>query len=190
MPRLPWTARRQAPPPAEVLTALELDDRTRVLAHSPLVGEGYVVITADEIAILTPVRQTVVRRPWTAVDHMAWDLDSRTLAVWWVGTRQAIGLELPEGSFVPEVAHERWRASVLHTGEFGLPGGRTGYLALRRHPDGSVTTQVNLPRGVLRTDPAVRAATDRAERLAREQTGLGAPGADADALGSLFGREG
>lgn len=147
----------------------------RVLAWSPLALSGVAVVTDRGLRVLTPY-DAVVRRPWVEVDHMSWDDDSRTLAVWWVGSRQALGLELPEDSFVPEVAHERWRASVLGAREVALPGGRPAHVALRRDAGGVVSDQVNLPAGVRGTDPAVQRVVQEALAGLREDAGV-APGA-------------
>lgn len=163
--------RRRPPIPEEAARALGLEPEARVLTWSALAVAGYVAVTPDELHVLTPFGQTI-RRPWTEVDHMAWDAESRTLAIWWVGSRQATGLELPEDSFVPEVAHERWRSSVVATREVSLPGGRPAFVALRRRADGALSTQVKLPAGARATDPTVRALVERATALLKEEAGL------------------
>lgn len=162
--------RRRPPISPEAADALELESGERVLAWSPLAVAGYAAATAAGVRVLTP-HGKLIRRPWVEVDHLAWDHDSRTLAVWWVGSRQALGLELPEDSFVPEVAHERWRSSVVATREVPLPGGRPGWVALRRDDAGRLSTQVNLPRGVSSDDPQVAQIMERASARLREEVG-------------------
>jgi hypothetical protein len=163
--------RRRPSIPAETAALLELDPGERVLAWSPLAVAGFAAVTAAGVRVLTP-HGKLIRRPWVEVDHLAWDHDSRTLAVWWVGSRQALGLELPEDSFVPEVSHERWRSSVVATREVPLPGGRPGWVALRRDDQGRLTTQVNLPRGVRPDDPQATRIMEKASARLREEVGL------------------
>ncbi len=163
--------RRRPRLPADAAAALEITSDEQVLAWSALAVAGYVAATPQGLRILTP-HGGLVRRPWTTVDHLAWDADSQTLAVWWVGSRQATGLELPKGSFVPEVAHERWRASVLTTREVPLPGDGVAFVALRRAHDGTVTSQVNLPKGARGGDPQIRAVIDQTVAQVREDAGL------------------
>jgi hypothetical protein len=161
--------------PRESTERLGIDPGEKVLAWSELAGGGCVAATRTELAVLTRFGK-LIRRQWVEVDHVAWDQDSRTLAVWWVGKAQATGLELPEGSFLPEVAHERWRSSVLLTREVPLPGGRAAWVALRRAPDGGITTQVNLPPQVRRDDPQVQQIVRRAQAQLREEAGVPAEG--------------
>lgn len=161
--------RRRPRLPDDVVTALQVGDE-QVLACSPLAVAGFVAVTPAGLRVLSPVAG-VLRRPWVDVDHLAWDAGSRTLAVFWVGSRQALGLELPEDSFVPEAAHDRWRSSVLTSTEVPLPDGRRAFVALRRAVDGQVSEQVKLPKGASRTDPDLVAAVDVALAQLREDAG-------------------
>jgi hypothetical protein len=136
-----------------------------------LVGGGYAAATPVGVRALTPFGRRV-RRPWVEVDRVAWDDDSRTLAIWWVGSRRALGLELAGGSFLPEVVHERLRSSMLVTRDVALPGDRTAKLTLRRDADGVVTCQVDLPPGVRAGDPKVQAVVRAAERRLHEEAGV------------------
>jgi len=166
--RLP---RRRPSMPPEAMSAVGLLPDARVLAWSELVGGGYAAATAGHLYVLTPFGKQV-SRPWVQVDHIAWDDNSRTLAVWWVGSRQALGLELVEASFLPEVMHERVRSSMLVSCEVPLPGRRPATVALRRGVDGTVVSQVSLPAGVGGDDPDVQRAVRAAEARLRQDAGL------------------
>src|SRR3712207_1651739 len=131
--------RRRPTLPADAVEALGLAPDQRVLAWSSLAGGGVAAATIEGLRVLSP-RGQLLRRPWVDVDHAAWDQDSRTLAVWWVGSRVPTPLELGEGSFLPEVVHERVRSSVVLTREVALPGGRTATVALRQAADGTLST--------------------------------------------------
>lgn len=156
--------------PAEAAAALELEAGERLLAWAGLPG-GFAAATVEGLRVLTP-RGRLVRRPWVDVDHAAWDEDSGTLAVWWVGSRQATPLEVGQGSFLPEVVHERVRASVVLTREVALPGGLSATVALRKAADGVLSTQVLPGRGVDTADPQVAALLARARAGLREEAGL------------------
>jgi hypothetical protein len=116
----------------------------------------------------------VVRRPWTDVDHAAWDEDSGTLVVWWVGSRVATPLEVGEESFVPEVVHERVRSSIALTREVPLGDGRSAFVTLRKDADGTLSTQVLPPKG-RRLEPEAAALVRRAEAALLEEAGGTAP---------------
>ena len=94
------------------------------------------------------------------------------LAVWWVGSRQAMPLEVAEGSFLPEVAHERVRASVVLSLDVDVPGGGVVRVALRKAADGTLSTQAIPGRGARLTDPEVAAAVERARAWLRDEAGL------------------
>jgi hypothetical protein len=172
MPRLPIGAGRRAlrrpPLPGEDAAELGVEDE-RVLAWSPLAGEGVVAATVQGLRVRTP-QGRLVQRPWTDVDHAAWDEDSGTLVVWWVGSRVATPLEVGETSFVPEVVHERVRSSIVLTREVPLEDGRSAFVTLRKGTDGSLSTQVLPPKGRgLEPEPA--AVVRRAEAALLEEAG-------------------
>src|SRR5690606_10368048 len=154
--------------PEAAREVLGLDGAARVLAWSPLTGGGWAVATREGLRTLLPTG-TLVDRPWTDVHHAAWDAESRTLAVWWVGSRQTTPLELAEGSFLPEVVHERVRASVVLTRDVAVPGGRTVWVALRKAADGSLSTQAVPAKGVRMNDPEVKARVAAARAQLRDE---------------------
>ncbi len=164
-------AARRPALPDDAAQALGLAEGERVLAWSPLAGGGVAAATVAGLRVVTP-RGQVVRRPWVEVDHAAWDQDSRTLAVWWVGSRRPTPLEVGEGSFLPEVVHERVRSSVVLTREVALPGGRTATVALRKAADGTLSTQAVPGRGARMDDPETAALLQQAQAALRAEAGL------------------
>jgi hypothetical protein len=163
-------ARRPALPD-DARALLGLDASERVLAWSPLVGGGYAVATPEALHALLPTG-SLLRRPWTEVDHAAWEQDSGMLAVWWVGSRQTTPLEVGQGSFLPEVVHERVRSSLVLARDVVLPGGRTVWVALRKAADGTLTTQAVPARGVRLTDPEVARLVAEAQADLRSEAGV------------------
>jgi hypothetical protein len=150
---------------------LDLPDGVRVLAWSSLVGGGWAVAVPEGLRAVLPTGR-FVDRPWTEVDHVAWDDESRMLAVRWVGGRPATPLEVAEGSFLPEVVHERVRASVVLSLDVDVPGGATVRVALRKAADGTLSTQAIPGRGAGLTDPEVAAVVERARAQLRDEAGL------------------
>ena len=169
--RIPRLGRRRArrpslPPGAAAELGVEGE---RLLAWSPLAGDGVAAATVEGLRIRTP-QGRLVRRPWTDVDHAAWDEDSATLVVWWVGSRVATPLEVGVGSFVPEVVHERVRASIVLTREVPLGDGRSAFVTLRKSADGALSTQALPPKG-RRLEPEALALVQRAEAGLLEEAG-------------------
>lgn len=136
----------------------------RLLAWSVLVGGGAAAATTTRLRIATPRGERIVQ-PWVAVDHAAWDQDSRTLVVWWVDTRRTTPLEIQDDvGRLPEVIRERVQSSVVLTAAVPLPNGRAARVALRRGPGGVLSAQALVPPGVKEDAPDVapvlRAAVD------------------------------
>jgi hypothetical protein len=172
MPLLPGLSRiaaRRPALPADAADALGVADE-RVLAWSPLPGEGLAAGTVQGLRVLTPMGK-LIRRPWVDVSHVAWDEDSRTLAVWWVGSRQPLPVELPEHSFLPEVVHERVRSSVLLSRDVPVEGRSPVWVALRQDADGTLSTQAVAPAGVRLDDPELAAAVTAAQAALRAEVG-------------------
>ena len=172
MPQLPGLSRiaaRRPALPAAAAAALGVTDE-RVLAGSCLPGEGLAVATVQGLRVLTPMGK-LIRRPWVDVSHVAWDEDSRTLAVWWVGSRQPLPVELPGQTFLPEVVHERVRSSVLLSRDVPVAGRSPVWVALRQDADGSFSTQAVAPPGVRLDEPAVAAAVAAAQATLRAEAG-------------------
>ena len=167
-PRLGRRRARRPSLPPEAAAELGVEGE-RLLAWSPLAGDGIAAATVEGLRVRTP-QGRVVRRPWTDVDHAAWDEDSATLVVWWVGSRVATPLEVGEGSFVPEVVHERVRSSIVLTREVPLGDGRSAFVTLRKSVDGALTTQVLAPKG-RRLEPEALALVQRAEAGLLEEAG-------------------
>jgi len=168
--------RRRTPLPESARELLGLEPHAAVLAWSSLTGGGWAAATPAGLRVLLPTGAQV-DRPWTDVDHVAWEHESRTLAVWWVGSAQTTPLEVEEGSFLPEVVHERVRSSVLLTREVALPGGRSVRVALRKADDGRLSTQAVPGRGVRMNDPEVARLVAQARAALGEEAGMPPDGA-------------
>lgn len=168
--RLTGRTRRPALP-GDVRAQLKIDPGARVLAWADLTGGGHAAALVDRLVVLDP-RGRLVSRPWVDVDHAAWDDESQTLAVWWVGSRTPAPLEIGDATFLPEVVHERVRSSVVLTREVEVPGGRRVHVALRKTPGGDLSTTVSPGRGVRLGDPEVHARVAVAEAALRDEAGL------------------
>ena len=169
--RIPGLGRRSARRPslpAELAADLGVTGE-RVLAWSPLAVDGVAAATVDGLRVRTP-QGRLVQRPWTDVDHAAWDEDSATLVVWWVGSRVATPLEVGAGSFVPEVVHERVRSSIVLTREVPFGDGRSAFVTLRKAVDGTLSTQVLPPKG-RKLEPEALALVQRAEADLLDEAG-------------------
>ena len=169
--RIPGLGRRQLrrpPLPAQEAEALGVAGE-KVLAWATLAGDGAAAATVEGLRVRTP-QGRLVRRPWTEVDHAAWDEDSGTLVVWWVGSRVATPLEVGDASFLPEVVHERVRSSIVLTREVPLGDGRSAFVTLRKGVDGTLSTQALPPKG-RRLEPDAAALVKRAELALLEEAG-------------------
>jgi hypothetical protein len=171
MPLFARPRRRRNPLPGDARQALGLADGARVLAWSALVGGGWAAATPSGLHTALPSGESV-DRPWTEVQRVGWDRNSGMLAVWWVGVRQPTPLELVEGSFLPEVVHERVRSSMVLSQDLEVPGGRTVWVALRKADDGTLSTQAVPGRGVRMNDPEVVRLVARAQARLRDDAGL------------------
>jgi hypothetical protein len=168
--RIPGRGRRRRPElPADLGRELGVTDE-RVLAWAELAGGGVAAATVQGLRVRTP-QGRLVRRPWTDVDHAAWDDASGTLAVWWLGSRIPTPLEVGPDTFLPEVVHERVRSSIVLSRELPLPGGRTAYVTLRKGADGELTTHTVTPRGARLDDPEIAALVRKAEADLRDEAG-------------------
>lgn len=157
--------------PAEAAEALQLDPAERVLAWSGLVGGGFAVAAMEGLRLVTPQGRRIAR-PWTEVDHAAWNPDARTLAVWFVGSRSTVPLEVEDGTWLAQVVRDRVDASVLLTSELPLPGGAVVRLALRRLPDGTIVDQVVPPPGIDPRDPGLAPLVRAGMNELRAEAGL------------------
>ena len=157
--------------PDDARDLLGLGAKERVLAWGVLAGGGWAAALADRLVVLDP-RGKLTARPWTAVDHAVWDDESRTLAVWWVGSRTPTPLEIGDTTFLPEVVHERVRASVVLSREVEVPTGGRVLVALRKTPGGELSTTVSPGPRVRLRDPEVAVRVRAAENALRDEAGL------------------
>ena len=175
-----FRARAARAVPEEVAKELGLGRGDRVLAWATLAGGGAAAATLAELKIKGP-DGGLISRPWSEVDHAAWEADSSTVAVWWAGQRMVTPLEIEGESRLPEVIRERVQSSVLLAGSVTVPGGRQVRIALRKNADGGIRAQALPPPGVKLDDPAVAAVVDQALAALRAEA---AP--DGDALGLVL----
>jgi hypothetical protein len=168
--RFPFRLGRPTLPPAAA-AALELDPDERVLAWSALAGGGFAVATLQGLRMITPQGRRIAR-PWTEIDHAAWDPEAKTVAVWFVGSRSTVPMEVEDGTWLAQVLRDRVEASVLLTTEIGLAGGGTMRLALRRAADGTVIDQAVPPPGVDAADPALAPLIRQGFAALRAEAGL------------------
>jgi hypothetical protein len=164
-----WRRRPQLPDDAA--RAVGLEPGERVLAWSLLAGGGVAVATLEGLRAFTPFGK-VVRRAWTEVDHVVWEAQSGTLAVWWVGSRQPLPLEPERPGALAEVVHERVQASLVLAQEVPLNAGLRVMIALRKAADGTLSTQVVPSPGVRLDDPQVAERVRVATAALREDAGL------------------
>jgi len=160
----------KTPLPLEVAGVLGIRADEKVLAWSPLTGDGYAAATPEGLRILTP-RGVVIRRPWTDVFTAAWEAESGTLAITWAGSRTPTPLEIEDASRLPDVVHQRVTDSVVLATEVVVPGGRRVWIALRTSHDGTLSTQAVPPLGVDLDDPKVAAVVRRALHALRAEAG-------------------
>jgi len=171
--------------PTPMVTALELDGPgvSRLLAWSVLVGGGAAAATVQDLRILTPRGDRMIRT-WDEIDHAVWDQDSSMLVIWWVHTRRTTPLEIEDDiGRLPEVVRERVQSSVVLTAGVPMPHGRPARVALRRDPQGRLIAQSLLPPGISADDPDVRPVIERA--LAELWAEAGEQGLNAGALPGL-----
>lgn len=146
----------------------------RVLARAATADSGALAGTREALYLLGP--GAPVRIPWEQIHTADWDRDTEVLTVVEVGSW---GEQRPEHSRTVvdpgrllDLVRERITASVLvHR---WVPCGRRGlHLIARRPPAGAgpVTWWYDVPVGVDLSDPAVRAAAERALVEARAELG-------------------
>ena len=169
-----WPGSRRGALPHDVAEALGIEAGERVLAWSRLTGGGHAAAGVVALRVLTE-RGRLIHRPWLDVDHVAWAQDSHMLAVWWVGSRSATPLELPDASYLPEVIHERVRASVVISQDVSVEAdGRTlkGRVALRKNADGALVVQTSSAARAEVDHPLLVAAMAEVAARLRQDAGL------------------
>ncbi|WP_461021842.1 hypothetical protein [Thalassiella azotivora] len=160
-------------PPGEVLVALALGRRERVLAASPTAEGGWAVGT-DRGFALVGADGAVLDRPWSDVDTAAWDDVDGVLAVVWVGGRTT--WVRPERPAAPatrrwlQVVRERVDATVVATHRVEVAGRGGARLVARRVGD-ALVLQVLPDRGTDLDAPDVAAAVAQGRAVLEDQVG-------------------
>jgi len=152
--------RRPSMPVAET-TAMRLPRSERQLASAELT-DGWAAAT--RAGLVYRRGYTVVRRPWTDVDHAVLDGETSVLTVSWItGEITLLPLVPKKRLAFPQVFRERVQASVVHTVYVSLPGGSGARVVLRRDSAGELLSQVIGDGRVSLSDPVVARLVGAAE---------------------------
>ncbi len=143
----------------------------RVLATGRLVGGDWLVVSTRAVAVASDT-ETRWRREWHEVELGAWDDETSTVTITWVGGSPAVELACvePVRRTLLEAFRERVDASVVHQEQAVLPGGGSARAVIRRVGDGSLVSQVTADTAP--STPADTNAVERLERRARRAVGL------------------
>lgn len=181
-----WRARRseadkataKVPPvPDEVVSAASLGRREQVLAgaRDDHTG-GWVLVTTWRLVLVDTSGGVGMERAWLEVDAGAWDPDTATLSVTWVGGGRGQQWQLRSRTGpgrVPEAFRERVSASVVLARHLDLGERRSARVVIRKALDSrELVEQVLLGRHTRPDDPEVAAEVGRARAEVRDQVGL------------------
>lgn len=136
----------------------------------------WVVLTTYRLLTLTEGGEVALDRPWHEVDTGAWDPDSSTLSLSWVGGTRGLQWQLRqrtgEGG-VPQVFRDRVSASVVLVREVDLGARRTARVSIREVlGTRELVDQVLRGRGAQADDHELDREIERCRRGLREQVGL------------------
>ncbi|WP_435736282.1 hypothetical protein V5D56_16015 [Cellulosimicrobium sp. PMB13] len=169
---MPWFRRHSLPDP--VRRALDVAAGDRVLASAELVDGSWAVATRSTLVTSDPAGAVTLRRPWSDVDRASYAPEPSTLTVTWVDGSDPVELHLadPRRTALVQTLRERVQSSVVLSETVTFAAGRTARVAVRRHPDGGLFSQVVTEPGVDLDDPEVAARVDAAESRVRSASGL------------------
>jgi bifunctional DNA-binding transcriptional regulator/antitoxin component of YhaV-PrlF toxin-antitoxin module len=164
--------RRRTHLPDDVRRRLVLAPGDRLIAFAELT-DGWVVASVHRLHVVREGAD-VLARPWSDVDGARLDPATSELVVTWVDGSPASVLALADdrSTALPRAVHDRVQSSVVHSERVPLLSGSVVRVALRRHPDGTLLTQVIGTGDVDLADPVTAAAVDAAEARVREAAGL------------------
>lgn len=150
----------------EHVLAAAQDDLTR----------AWVALTTYRIVTLTETAEVGVDRPWHEVDTGAWEPDSGTLSLTWVGGGRGLQWQLRERTGpgqVPQVFRERVSASVVLVREVDLGARRSARVSIRSVlSTRELVDQVLWGRGAGPEDPELAPQVEAARQDLRDQVGL------------------
>lgn len=167
--------------PEAVAAAAGLERGQRVLAGAQDDPTGHwVLVTPWRLVAVNPdetgERSRVVDRPWRDVDAGAWDADTGTLTVTWVGRGTPLAWQLWSRTGpgrVPEAFRERVQASVVLSRGVDLGAGRTARVVIRKDlRTRDLHEQVLLGATTRGDDQALVRAVEQVRRELRDQVGL------------------
>ncbi len=136
----------------------------------------WIVLTTYRLLTLTEGGDLALDRPWHEVDTGAWDPESATLSLSWVGSTRGLQWQLRqrtgEGG-VPQVFRDRVSASVVLVRRVDLGPRRTVRVTIREIlGTRELVDQVLRGRGAQADDRELEREIERCRRDLREQVGL------------------
>ncbi|MGB3185138.1 MAG: hypothetical protein WBB15_04655 [Ornithinimicrobium sp.] len=148
-----------------------------VLAAAQEDGAGsWVVLTTYRIVVLGSDGTQHLERPWHDVSTGAWDPESGTLSVTWIGSDRAVQWSMRTQSGpgrIPEVFRERVSASVVRTREVKLGPKRSARVSVRAvMSTRELIDQVAWGRGSSSADTELAGEVERARSEVRAEVGL------------------
>lgn len=159
--------------PAAARTRLDLRPGDAILVSTELTEDRWAVATRRALHLLG-ADGSVVRHPWSDVDHGSLDPATRTMTLRWVwgDTERLTFAEVPGSFAFSQTFRERVQQSVVHAVSVTLPGGHRARVVLRRDEVGELFTQVLGDASIDLSDPAVATVVDAAEDEVRDAVGL------------------
>ncbi|MCA5894938.1 hypothetical protein LEP48_16520 [Isoptericola sp. NEAU-Y5] len=159
--------------PDDVRRTLPLARGERVLAAAELADGAWTVATTTALAVVTDA-SVRLHRPWSDVDHAAYDPERSVLTVEWVDATGDTPLELvdAERTSFTQAFRERVQWSVVLAETVAVPGGGQVKVAVRRSAGGALFSQAIAGPGVDLDDPAVARVVDATESRVRGASGL------------------
>lgn len=137
---------------------------------------AWVVLTTYRVVLLAADGNLVLDRPWHEVDTGAWDPESATLSLSWVGGTNALQWRMQTRTGpgrIPEVFRERVSASVVAVREVKLGSRRNARVSIRAVlGTGELVDQVIFGRGAQAPDGPLAAEVEQVRQQARVDVGL------------------
>jgi hypothetical protein len=171
----PRDRRGQADLPAGVDVGRQRGEHVLAVAQDDLTA-SWVVLTTYRVVVLSESGDVQVDRPWHDVDTGAWDPESMTLSLSWVGSVRGLQWTVRERTGpgrLPEVFWERVAASVVLVRQVDLGARRSATVSIRKVlSTRELVDQVQLGRGAWADDAALVREVEVARRELRDQAGL------------------
>lgn len=148
-----------------------------VLAAAQEDGTGsWVVLTTYRIVVLASDGSQQMERPWHDVGTGAWDPESGTMSLTWIGSDRAVQWQMRTQTGpgrIPEVFRERVSASVVRAREVKLGPRRRARVSVRAVlSTRELIDQVTWGRGSSSADAELAAEVEQARAEVRAEVGL------------------